>query len=310
MADIEERQCKRKVDDLDEEAECKPSVAPSEEERKPHRSDLGLRRDQSRRGHPPMGGASYAAALDTSDEDDNVDDVKKPRRDAFVAPESSSGVARRTPSSPVSAPRALTAAASGHVLGGSTFGSHGRHHSGGCVLSNVGIAAPVDAVPPPVLREPTAAAGRATCDLCGNSVPAANLDMHRLRCARNPAYHMVHCDVCGESLPRKEMENHQHCEACHELVPLLEASIHKLTCPARRIQCPLGCGADMPALEEDEHKTSVCPLRLVECPFCHLPRPKRESAEHQEVCGSRTDVCEGCQQHVMLRNLEYHQVGR
>ena len=53
-------------------------------------------------------------------------------------------------------------------------------------------------------------------------------------------------------------------------------------------------------------KEKKCPERSIPCPFCQLPFKKRAYDEHKEGCGSRTDVCELCNQRVMLREMEAH----
>ena len=44
----------------------------------------------------------------------------------------------------------------------------------------------------------------------------------------------------------------------------------------------------------------------VECKFCDLKILRSEYEEHQNDCGSRTDLCELCNQRVMLKDMDEH----
>ena len=42
------------------------------------------------------------------------------------------------------------------------------------------------------------------------------------------------------------------------------------------------------------------------CPYCQLEVKANEFDEHSDPCGSRTDVCDNCNQRVMLKFMEEH----
>ena len=48
-------------------------------------------------------------------------------------------------------------------------------------------------------------------------------------------------------------------------------------------------------------------MRDVECQYCELQIKAHEKLEHEDRCGSRTDVCEKCQQYVMLKMMKEHE---
>ena len=46
------------------------------------------------------------------------------------------------------------------------------------------------------------------------------------------------------------------------------------------------------------------------CEFCNLDVSFHEFAEHQLVCGSRTDICSNCNQRVLLSKMNNHSCTR
>ncbi|KAJ1421334.1 Zinc finger, RING/FYVE/PHD-type [Sesbania bispinosa] len=57
----------------------------------------------------------------------------------------------------------------------------------------------------------------------------------------------------------------------------------------------------------DIHKGENCPQRIVTCEFCEFPLPAIDLAEHQEVCGNRTELCHLCHKYVRLRERYNHE---
>ncbi|PNY13830.1 XIAP-associated factor 1 [Trifolium pratense] len=57
----------------------------------------------------------------------------------------------------------------------------------------------------------------------------------------------------------------------------------------------------------DIHKGENCPKRIVTCDFCEFPLPAVDLAEHQEVCGNRTELCHLCNKYVRLRERYTHE---
>ena len=47
-------------------------------------------------------------------------------------------------------------------------------------------------------------------------------------------------------------------------------------------------------------------MRMIYCEYCELQFKAGEKYEHEDQCGSRTDICEKCQQYVMLKMMKEH----
>ena len=48
-------------------------------------------------------------------------------------------------------------------------------------------------------------------------------------------------------------------------------------------------------------------MRMVDCQYCELQVKALDRYQHEDQCGSRTDVCEKCQQYVMLKKMKEHE---
>ncbi|WJX63386.1 hypothetical protein P8452_48276 [Trifolium repens] len=122
-----------------------------------------------------------------------------------------------------------------------------------------------------------------TCSHCDRAIPIANVDLHNAHCSRN----LQKCKVCGDMVPKKNAEDHY------------------LTTHAP-VSCSL-CSETMDRDIIDIHKGENCPKRIVTCDFCEFPLPAIDLAEHQEVCGNRTELCHLCNKYVRLRERYTHE---
>ncbi|TKY56353.1 XIAP-associated factor 1 [Spatholobus suberectus] len=121
------------------------------------------------------------------------------------------------------------------------------------------------------------------CAHCDRAIPAANIELHYAHCSRN----LEKCKVCGDMVPRKNAEDHY-------------LSTH----------APVSCSLCSETMERDIldiHKGENCPQRIVTCEFCEFPLPAIDLAEHQEVCGNRTELCHLCNKYVRLRERFSHE---
>ncbi|KAI6687910.1 hypothetical protein NL676_024738 [Syzygium grande] len=117
-----------------------------------------------------------------------------------------------------------------------------------------------------------------TCSHCERSIPSPNIDLHYAHCSRN----LEKCKVCGDMVPKRHAEE------------------HFLTTHAP--------GTEM--MERDilaVHRGENCPQRIVTCEFCEFPLPAIDLAEHQEVCGNRTELCHLCNRYIRLRERYNHE---
>ncbi|RYR47426.1 hypothetical protein Ahy_A07g033354 isoform B [Arachis hypogaea] len=114
------------------------------------------------------------------------------------------------------------------------------------------------------------------------AIPAANIDLHYAHCSRN----LEKCKICGDMIPKLHAEDHY-------------LSTH----------APVACSMCSETMDRDVldiHRGENCPQRIVTCDFCEFPLPAIDLAEHQEVCGNRTELCHLCNKYVRLRERYNH----
>ncbi|XP_069509517.1 XIAP-associated factor 1 isoform X2 [Ambystoma mexicanum] len=119
------------------------------------------------------------------------------------------------------------------------------------------------------------------CGNCKKDVASANFSLHEVHCLR----FLGVCQECGECVPHKDMKEHQDeshtkvkCELCHQRVQ----------------QCLL-----------EEHKAEKCEERLITCKFCSLEVASCKFQEHDDSCGSRTELCPDCKKYIMLKDTHH-----
>ncbi|KAM1120101.1 hypothetical protein TB2_044143 [Malus domestica] len=122
------------------------------------------------------------------------------------------------------------------------------------------------------------------CNHCDRAIPSSNIDLHSAHCFRN----LEKCKVCGDMVPKKYAK--EHYSNTHAPVP-----------------CSL-CSETMEREILAIHKGENCPQRIVTCEFCEFPLPAIDLAEHQEVCGNRTELCHLCNRYIRLRERYNHEI--
>ncbi|KAK4751824.1 hypothetical protein SAY87_020622 [Trapa incisa] len=123
------------------------------------------------------------------------------------------------------------------------------------------------------------------CKHCERAIPSSNIDLHFAHCSRN----LEKCKVCGDMVPRRHAEEH-----------------------FLNTHAPVSCSLCSEMMERDilaVHKGENCPQRIVTCEFCEFPLPAIDLAEHQEVCGNRTELCHLCNRYIRLREKYSHESG-
>ncbi|KAL9446977.1 hypothetical protein AB3S75_011955 [Citrus x aurantiifolia] len=121
------------------------------------------------------------------------------------------------------------------------------------------------------------------CSHCDRAIPSSNIDLHFAHCSRN----LERCKVCGDMVPRKYAEEH-----------------------FLNTHAPVACSQCSETMEREIlaiHKGENCPQRIVTCDFCEFPLPAVDLAEHQEVCGNRTELCHLCNRYIRLRERYNHE---
>ncbi|KAJ8747929.1 hypothetical protein K2173_013018 [Erythroxylum novogranatense] len=89
------------------------------------------------------------------------------------------------------------------------------------------------------------------------------------------------------------------------MIPKKHAEEHFLNTHA-----PVACSLCSETMEREIlaiHKGENCPQRIVTCEFCEFPLPAIDLAEHQEVCGNRTELCSLCNKYIRLRERYNHE---
>ncbi|XP_062164704.1 uncharacterized protein LOC133871303 [Alnus glutinosa] len=121
------------------------------------------------------------------------------------------------------------------------------------------------------------------CSHCDRAIPSSNIDLHYAHCSRN----LERCKICGDMVPKKYSDEHF-------------LSTH----------APVSCSLCSETMEREVlpiHKGENCPQRIVTCEFCEFPLPAIDLAEHQEVCGNRTELCLLCNRYIRLRERYNHE---
>ncbi|KAL0553141.1 hypothetical protein IC582_007029 [Cucumis melo] len=121
------------------------------------------------------------------------------------------------------------------------------------------------------------------CNHCGRDIPSSNIDLHSVHCVRN----LEKCKICGDMVPKRHAEEH-----------------------FLNTHAPVSCSLCSETMERDIlaiHKGENCPQRIVTCEFCEFPLPAIDLAEHQEVCGNRTELCPLCRCYIRLRERYNHE---
>ncbi|OMO50814.1 Rhamnogalacturonate lyase [Corchorus capsularis] len=121
------------------------------------------------------------------------------------------------------------------------------------------------------------------CSHCERAIPSSNIDLHSAHCFRN----LEKCKVCGDMVPKKHAEEH-----------------------FLNTHAPVACSLCSETMEREIlaiHKGENCPQRIVTCEFCEFPLPAIDLAEHQEVCGNRTELCHLCNRYIRLRERYNHE---
>lgn len=54
-------------------------------------------------------------------------------------------------------------------------------------------------------------------------------------------------------------------------------------------------------------QANYCPKRLISCEYCEVQCIASNIEDHELVCGSRTEMCDICKNHVLVRMLKTHE---
>lgn len=155
------------------------------------------------------------------------------------------------------------------------------------------------------------------CKNCHQWVAKRTMILHENFCLRNN----ILCPICQGVFKKNspEWQSHWHCEhdSAHGTSTASQTKHNRIFHEA--VQCP-SCDYHASSLPDlAQHRTTVCPGKLILCQFCHLAVPQEgdpsaPSAEellsgltaHELADGSRTTNCHLCQAIVRLRDMSTH----
>jgi len=118
------------------------------------------------------------------------------------------------------------------------------------------------------------------CDNCKARIADSNWLMHSSICYK----HNYWCNSCNISVAKYNKKEH---DKLHEY-----------------IKC--NCGKNIENLKYNIHLIEECEKRLVDCQYCNMKVIYCDKDEHEEMCGSRTDICDDCGNRIMIKNMITH----
>lgn len=156
------------------------------------------------------------------------------------------------------------------------------------------------------------------CKNCLQWVPQRTLFLHENFCLRN---NTVCPKGCGQVFQKRSdaFQNHWHCpqDTFWGNTPLSRAKHDDLYHTSHACE---SCDRTFTSLAQlAQHKTSVCPQKLILCQFCHLVVPQEGDPDepnaeallsgltpHELADGARTTECHLCNKIVRLREMAIH----
>ncbi|KAL1836323.1 hypothetical protein VTJ49DRAFT_5307 [Mycothermus thermophilus] len=165
----------------------------------------------------------------------------------------------------------------------------------------------------------TPAADEEQCRNCLQIVPKRTMVLHENFCLRNN----IVCPLCKNVFQKRsdEWQNHWHCPTHLEAWGSSAASKAKHNYVEHTQHSCTSCGP-FPSLRElAQHRTTVCPAKLILCQFCHLEVPQEGDPSdlaalaeraltgltaHELADGARTTDCHLCGAIVRLRDMPAH----
>ncbi|EOY15522.1 TRAF-type zinc finger domain-containing protein 1 isoform 5, partial [Theobroma cacao] len=113
------------------------------------------------------------------------------------------------------------------------------------------------------------------------------------------------------NLEKRKKERGESRTKIQGFLQILSGSLwHLLRTKPRAYAITVACSLCSETMEREIlaiHKGENCPQRIVTCEFCEFPLPAIDLAEHQEVCGNRTELCHLCNRYIRLRERYNHE---
>ncbi|CEL02431.1 hypothetical protein ASPCAL03601 [Aspergillus calidoustus] len=157
------------------------------------------------------------------------------------------------------------------------------------------------------------------CKNCQRWVAQRTFVLHENFCFRNN----ILCTQCNNVFQKRssEWENHWHCphDSSYGNDPAGKSKHDSIFHTNRSCRA---CGFEAEGLQRlAQHRTTVCPAKLILCQFCHLVVPQQGESDpdihdpevllsgltpHELVDGGRTTECHLCNKIVRLRDMKTH----
>ena len=162
-------------------------------------------------------------------------------------------------------------------------------------------------------------AGEAQCKNCHQWVPSRTMMLHENFCFRNN----ILCSQCQNVFQKssEEWKNHWHCPH-DDSYGSTSAAHRKHDALFHRPQTCSQCNYEARDISDlAQHRTTLCPGRLILCSFCHLIVPQQGPDDlsptdpevifsgltpHELSDGARTTECHLCAKIVRLRDMAVH----
>ncbi|DBA05420.1 TPA: hypothetical protein N0F65_007582, partial [Lagenidium giganteum] len=155
-------------------------------------------------------------------------------------------------------------------------------------------------------KDPLDGNAQSVCPLCLAEVSAMSVELHAVRCARNPASHRFECSVCRAKVLKSQGDKHRHCDQCSEVVESDDAlQAHVLAEHRATFPCPL-CKKLMLLKDIAAHTQESCLEAMEKCAVCSFTFKRKEKQQHLKMCATRTERCDECRQYVKVTEYQDH----
>ncbi|KAI1911054.1 hypothetical protein LOZ61_004032 [Ophidiomyces ophidiicola] len=157
------------------------------------------------------------------------------------------------------------------------------------------------------------------CSNCHQWIPKRTLILHENFCLRNN----ISCPKCEKVFQKRssEWQNHWHCphDEMHGNDSYSKSKHDSIFHTEQTCKSCLYQARNIPDLAQ--HRTTVCPEKLILCQFCHLILPQKGDSDpdvldpevllsgltpHEFVDGTRTTECHLCSRIIRLRDMTTH----
>lgn len=121
------------------------------------------------------------------------------------------------------------------------------------------------------------------CSNCHVEIDDSKIVLHERFCKQNIKY----CEKCKEGIPKEDFDEHMEQHASRKASLSLSES-------------------QMSQKEKDDLCLKRVSSSKIGCQYCGMPFVYNELEEHEEICGSKTDICDICHQKFTRKTIAEH----